>query len=159
MAIRDIVLIGAPVLKTPTEPVEKIDKNIKNILDDMKETMYHAEGVGLAAPQVGLSLRMCVIDDGTGYNEYINPEIIKTSEETEDLSEGCLSIPDFVGIVERFTEVTVEYTDRKGNRKRKKASGLLAQAIQHEVDHLDGILFIERAKALYRKEQEEEATE
>lgn len=153
MAVREIVKIGAPVLKAKAKPVEKINREIKNILDDMKETLYAADGVGLAAPQIGVSLRFCVIDDGTGYEEYINPKIVEASEETEDRTEGCLSIPGFIGIVERASEVTVEYIDRRGKKKKRKAKGLLAQALQHEIDHLDGILYIERAKSLYREEE------
>ncbi len=152
--LREIVLIGDPILKTPTEKVKKVDAQIKKLLADMKDTLYDAHGVGLAAPQVGVGLRICVIDDGHGYEEYINPVIVQASEETEDLSEGCLSIPGYVGLVERAKEVVVEYENAKGKKKRKKASGLLAQALQHEIDHLDGILYIERAKALYQAEEE-----
>lgn len=155
MAKLEIELIGSPVLKQPGVPIDKVDKSVRALIDDMKETMYAHDGVGLAAPQVGQSLRLFVIDDGNGFEAYINPVITEKSEETDDLSEGCLSIPGIIGVVERHCEVTVEYTNRWGKRKTKKASGLLAQAIQHENDHIDGILFVERAKTLYETKDED----
>ncbi|MDU2417407.1 MAG: peptide deformylase [Negativicoccus succinicivorans] len=153
MAIRKIVLAGAPVLKTKAQPVTKMTKSIKTLLKDMKDTLYDANGVGLAAPQVGESLRIFVIDDGNGYVEYINPEIITLSDEKEEMTEGCLSVPGFVGVVERSTGVTVRYEDRNGRTHEVSATGLLAQAIQHENDHIDGTLYIERAKNLYKENE------
>lgn len=155
MAKLKIELIGSPVLKQAGVPITKIDKSVRALIDDMKETMYVDNGVGLAAPQIGQSLRLFVIDDGNGFEAYINPVITEKSKETADLSEGCLSIPGIVGVVERHCAVTVEYTNRWGKRKTKKATGLLAQAIQHENDHIDGILFIERAKTLYETKDED----
>ncbi len=155
MAKLNIELIGSPVLKQVATPIDKVDKSVRALIDDMKETMYADNGVGLAAPQIGKSLRLFVIDDGNGFEAYINPVITEKSAEMTDLSEGCLSIPGVVGIVERHCAVTVEYTNRWGKRKVKKADGLLAQAIQHENDHIDGILFIERAKTLYETKDED----
>lgn len=152
MAIKKIVQIGDPVLKKKTREITQITKALCKILDDMKETLYDAKGVGLAAPQIGISIRACVIDAGDGYEEYLNPHIISHSEITEELQEGCLSIPGYIGLVERFTSVTVEYMNRKGKKKKKTATGLLAQALQHEIDHLEGILYIEKATSLYETE-------
>lgn len=156
MAVRKIMLAGEPVLKQVAEPVQKINREITTLLKDMRETMQEANGVGLAAPQVGVSLRVILIDAGEGPVEYINPVLSDFSEEKEDMTEGCLSIPGYVGIVERSTGVTVTYKDRRGKERRLRAKGLLAQALQHEVDHLDGILYIEKAKSLYRESDLEE---
>lgn len=157
MAKLKIELIGAPVLKQVAAPIPKVTKAIRTLIDDMKETMYGDNGVGLAAPQIGQSLRLFVIDDGTGFEAYINPVITEKSKATVDLSEGCLSIPGIIGVVERHQSVTVEYINRWGKRKTKKAEGLLAQAIQHENDHINGILFIERAKTLYESKDDDES--
>lgn len=149
MAILEIRKAGDKVLKEICQPVEKIDRNIRQTLNDMAETMYKANGVGLAAPQIGISLRLVVIDIGEGLIELINPMIIK-SEGREKDTEGCLSIPDIYGEVERYSKVTVESLNRHGKKQCLTSEGLLARAFQHELDHLDGILFIDRAETIQR---------
>jgi peptide deformylase len=149
MANLEIRKAGDKVLKEMAQPVEQIDKKIKHLLDDMKETMYAAEGVGLAAPQVGVSLRVIVIDIGDGLIELVNPAIVE-SEGNEKGTEGCLSIPGVFGEVERFSRVTVEGLNRHGKKVRISGEGMLSRALQHEIDHLEGILFIERAQVIRR---------
>ena len=131
MAKLKIVIAGAPVLREVAQPVERIDKKLQRLLRDMAETMYAADGVGLAAPQVGVSKRVVVIDVGEG-----------------------LSVPDYEGEVERSEYVECEFTDKTGQRMLLSASGLLAICIQHELDHLDGILFIDKAKTISPKQKE-----
>lgn len=152
MAILDIIKAGNKILKQKAVPVNKIDRKIKQLLDDMTQTLYHAEGVGLAAPQVGISLRVVVIDTGDGLIELVNPVIIEKNG-SETASEGCLSIPGIWGEVERFAEVTVEALNREGRKIHISGKGLLARALQHEIDHLDGILFIELAKTLHKGQE------
>ena len=147
MSVREIRRAGDPVLKEKAKPVPKITKTIRMLLDDMAHTMREADGVGLAAPQVGISLRVIVLDVGDGLIEIVNPEIVCSSG-CETNSEGCLSIPGMYGEVERFTSVTVEGMNREGKRISLQGEGLLARALQHEIDHLDGVLFIERAKSV-----------
>lgn len=154
MAKLDIVVAGDPVLRQKAEPVKKIDKKLQKLLKDMAETMYGANGVGLAAPQIGVSKRIVVIDVGEGLIEMINPEIVKR-EGLVVGGEGCLSVPDYEGEVERSEYVECEFTDRKGQRMILSADGLLAIAVQHELDHLDGVLFIDRAKSIMPKPKEE----
>lgn len=149
MPTMDIKKAGNKVLKEIAAPVEKIDRKIKQLLDNMAETMYAADGVGLAAPQVGVSLRIVVIDVGEGLLELINPEII-SKEGSETDTEGCLSVPGMYGEVERYASVTVEALNRSGKKFRINGSGLLARALQHEIDHLNGILFIELAKTVHK---------
>lgn len=153
MAKLKIVIAGAPVLREVAQPVERIDKKLQRLLRDMAETMYSADGVGLAAPQVGVSKRVVVIDVGEGLYELINPEIVKREGKVLG-SEGCLSVPDYEGEVERFEYVECEFTDKTGQRMLLSASGLLAICIQHELDHLDGILFIDKAKTISPKQKE-----
>ncbi len=150
MALLEIKKAGDAVLKEICRPVDKIDKRLKRTLDDMADTMYAADGVGLAAPQVGLPLRMVVIDVGEGLLEMINPVII-ASDGLEADTEGCLSVPKIFGEVERASHVTVEFLDRRHKKKRLEAEKLMARAIQHELDHLDGILFIDKAKFLKKE--------
>lgn len=147
MAVLDIRKAGDKVLKEIAQPVIKIDKKIKKLLDDMLETMEVADGVGLAAPQVGVSLRVIVIDIGEGVIELINPVIVE-SQGCELGNEGCLSIPGVFGEVERFAEVTVEGFNRFGKKVKIRGTGLLGRALQHEIDHLEGILFIEKAQTI-----------
>ncbi|HWR55780.1 MAG TPA: peptide deformylase [Negativicutes bacterium] len=151
MAVLNICLEGEKVLKMKAKPVSKVTKEIKKLLEDMAETMYEAQGVGLAAPQVGLSLRVVVIDAGSGLIELINPVIIEQEGEETD-TEGCLSIPDAYGEVCRSARVMAEAYDRNGKKIRVTGEGLLARAIQHELDHLEGVLFIEKAEKLSRGE-------
>ena len=154
MALLEIEKAGSPVLKKISEPVKKIDGKLRELLDDMAETMYKYDGIGLAAPQIGQSIRAVVIDVGKGrLLELINPEILEKEGSCMD-SEGCLSVPGIFGDVERAEKVKVEYTTRYGKRRKMEADALLARCIQHELDHLNGILFIDVAKSL-RQETEE----
>ncbi len=133
------------VLRKKSRPVEKIDSRILTLLDDMAETMYKAEGVGLAAPQVGVLRRVVVIDIGEGILELINPEIIE--EEGQQLAEeGCLSIPGLAAQVKRPARVVVTALNRHGEEIRIEGNELLARALCHEIDHLDGILYIDKAE-------------
>ncbi|QDR80677.1 peptide deformylase [Sporomusa termitida] len=147
MAVMEIRKAGDKILKELAVPVDKIDRKIRNLLNDMAETMYAADGVGLAAPQVGVSRRLVVIDVGDGLIELINPVIV-AKEGCESGTEGCLSVPGMCGEVERYATVTVEAINRSGKKIQINGSGLLARALQHEIDHLDGILFIELAKTM-----------
>ena len=140
MALRNIVKEGDEVLTKKCRPVEKFDDRLASLLDDMYETMTAGNGVGLAAPQVGMLRRAFVIDIGEGKLEFVNPEIIKTSGRQET-GEGCLSCPGEYGITVRPRFVTVRAQDRSGKEFTMEASDLLAKAICHENDHLDGILF------------------
>ena len=149
MAIMEIKKAGETVLKEIAAPVSRCDKKIKALLDNMAETMYQAEGVGLAAPQVGVSLRVIVLDVGEGLIELINPVVIE-QEGTETAAEGCLSIPGMYGDVERFSQVSVEGWNRNGKKIKVSGCGLLARALQHEIDHLDGILFIDKATSIQK---------
>lgn len=153
MAKLKIMIAGDPVLRDIAKPVERIDKKLQRLLKDMAETMYAADGVGLAAPQVGVSKRVVVIDVGDGLYELINPVIVK-KEGSVLGSEGCLSVPDYEGEVERADYVECEFTDKTGQRMLLSANGLLAVCIQHELDHLDGILFIDKAKTISPKVKE-----
>ena len=140
MAVRNIVKDGDEVLRKICRPVEKFDDKLSQLIDDMFETMYKANGVGLAAPQIGLLKRIAVIDVGEGPHEFVNPRIIDASGEQTD-TEGCLSCPGVWGTVSRPNFVTVEAYDRNGDRFILSASELFARAICHEFDHLDGKLF------------------
>ena len=153
MSKLDIVVAGNPVLRMQAEEVKKIDKKLQRFLKDMAETMYAADGVGLAAPQVGVSKRIVVIDVGEGLIEMINPVVVK-KEGSVIGGEGCLSVPDYEGEVERAEYVECEFTDRNGKRMLLQTDGLLAIAVQHELDHLDGVLFIDKAKSIMPKPKE-----
>lgn len=156
MAKLKVLVAGDPVLRQVCKPVDRIDKKLQRLLKDMAETMYAEDGVGLAAPQIGVLKRMVVIDvgDELGLLELINPVITKR-EGSVISGEGCLSVPDFEGEVERAETVECEFTDRTGQRMVLNASGLLAICIQHELDHLDGVLFVDKAQSLSRKEKKE----
>ncbi|AFM01600.1 peptide deformylase [Desulfitobacterium dehalogenans ATCC 51507] len=150
MAIYQVVEIGSEVLREKAVPVKEITPNIEKLLDNMLETLYDANGVGLAAPQVGVSKRVVVIDVGEGPMELINPVIIE--KEGEDLDdEGCLSIPGVTGQVARAAKVKVEALNRKGELQVIEGEGLLARCLQHEIDHLEGVLFVDKAKKTYRR--------
>ena len=140
MAVRTIVKDCDEVVRKVCRPVEKFDEKLSDLIDDMLETMYKANGVGLAAPQIGILKRIAVIDIGEGPHEFINPRIIDASGEQTD-TEGCLSCPGVWGTVSRPNFVTVEAYDKNGDRFILSASELFARAICHELDHLDGILF------------------
>ncbi len=142
MAVMEITKIGHEVLRKKAEPVQKITKKTQTLIRDMIETMYAAEGVGLAAPQVGLSERIIIIDIGDGPIAMVNPEII-AHEGSEIDVEGCLSIPGRHGYVKRWLETTVQFLDEKGKPHRMVTNGLLSRAIQHELDHLNGVLFVD----------------
>ena len=144
MAIMKIVKLGeSDVLRKKAHPVKLIDRRTQALLKDMAETMYAAEGVGLAAPQVGILRRIVVIDVGDGLVELINPEII-SAEGAEVGPEGCLSVPGRRGTVERPTRVVVRALDRKGRQIELTAEGFFARAVCHELDHLDGIVYVDK---------------
>lgn len=140
MAIRIIRKDGDDLLRKKSREVEKIDEKILMLLDDMADTLYKANGVGLAAPQVGVLKRIALVDIGDGLIELINPVIVSQSGQ-QCMAEGCLSVPGIWGEVNRPTNVTVEALDREGNKQTINGEGLLAIALCHEIDHLDGILF------------------
>ena len=146
MAKRNIVKIGDDVLRKICRTQLTFDERLHQTLDDMKETMYLAEGVGLAAPQIGVLRRYCVIDVGEGPIELINPVITEKSEETQTGNEGCLSIPDRSEIITRPMKVSVRAQNRYGENIVVTGEGLMARALCHEIDHLDGVLYIDHAK-------------
>lgn len=143
MALRKILENGDATLRKVSRPVANVDKRLATLLDDMAETMYNANGCGLAAPQIGVLRRVVVIDTGDGLIEMINPEIIDQSDEMED-SEGCLSIPGKRGFVVRPHKVTYKAQDRNGETFTKSVEGLAAVAACHEIDHLNGVLYIDK---------------
>ena len=150
-----VLEIPHPILREKAKPVEKVDARIATLLDDMLETMYASHGVGLAANQVGILERIVVIDCAKEGEEpdplqMVNPKIIAHSEEILCRNEGCLSVPREYADVNRFAVVTVEYLDKKGEKKTRTADGLLGVVIQHELDHLDAILFIDYLSKLKR---------
>lgn len=145
MALRNIVKIGDDVLRKICRTQMTFDEKLGQTLDDMAQTMYEAEGVGLAAPQVGILRRYCVIDVGDGLIELVNPVIVEKSG-SQTGSEGCLSIPDRFEEVERPMKVTVRAQDRNGNNFVVEGEGFFARALCHEIDHLDGVLYIDRVK-------------
>lgn len=141
MAIREIRKKGDEILRKKSKPVREINDRINELIDDMLDTMYDADGVGLAAPQVGVLKRICVIDVGEGPIVLINPEKVEESKEQVQAVEGCLSIPGVYGEVKRPVRVVVKALDRKGEPFTVEGTGMLARALCHEIDHLDGILF------------------
>jgi peptide deformylase len=143
VAVRPILVVGNPVLRQKTRRVSKIDKSIQTLIDDMIETMRAAPGVGLAATQVGVPLRLAVIEVEDVVTVLINPEIVRIGEPIEK-DEGCLSVPGYWGKITRGETTVVKARDRHGKEIRVKGEGLLAQALQHEIDHLDGVLYIDR---------------
>ncbi|MBT8335921.1 MAG: peptide deformylase [Gemmatimonadetes bacterium] len=157
MALRPIVLMGDPVLRETAAPVESFDERLRALIEDMFETMYHAEGVGLAAPQIGLSERVLVVDvrnedePEAGRFAIVNPEIVAVSRETDKATEGCLSIPGLEESVERPAVVEVKGFDAEGRPFSVEADDLLGRALQHEIDHLDGVLFVDRVSPLKRQ--------
>ncbi|GMA49115.1 peptide deformylase [Alicyclobacillus contaminans] len=156
MSIRIIRTGEDPVLRQIAKPVPEVTPAILKLLDDMAETMYHAEGIGLAANQIGIAKRLVVVDvgDDNGRLDLINPEILSSSGSQTDY-EGCLSLPGIRGPVTRASHIRVKFTQRSGETVEMDAEGLLARCIQHEVDHLNGILFTDYVKAediVYEKE-------
>lgn len=158
MAILDIVLYPDKILKQKSRSVETVDNDLVELLDDMAETMYDAPGVGLAAPQIGKNIRAIVVDttnstedgDGSGLLQLVNPVIVESSGEQVG-EEGCLSVPGFTATVKRKKYIVVEALDREANPVSFEAEGLLARVLQHEIDHLDGILFFERLARLKKE--------
>jgi peptide deformylase len=155
MAIREIIKLPDKRLRLKSEPVKQIDAGIRKLVDDMFETMYKAPGIGLAAIQVGVAKRVITMDLSKKENDhrpqvFINPEILWQSEERAKFEEGCLSIPDYYEEVERPAEVRVKYLDLAGKKREIDAKGLLATCLQHEIDHINGVLFIDHLSKLKR---------
>lgn len=153
MSVRNIRLLGDPALREECEPVERVDDEIRSLVDDLVETMYAADGIGLAAPQLGVPLRVFVYDvreEGVEPGALINPRIVDAVGRQREV-EGCLSIPGLSEVVERKGRVVVEGLDRDGNPVRIEAEGTLSRCLQHEADHLDGVLFIDRVSPLKRR--------
>ena len=153
MTVRLLHLLGSSVLRQRSQPVSAVDDQIRQLVDDLFETMRAAKGVGLAANQVGVARRVAVVDVGDDSPPplvLINPRIVQASDVVESAEEGCLSIPDTFGDVERPLSVTVEALDRDGQPYRVEVSGFKARAVQHEIDHLDGVLFLDRVSAVNR---------
>ena len=155
MAIRNIRISTDEVLRKTCKPIKEITPNLLTLLDDMADTMYEANGVGLAAPQVGILKRAVVIDIGEGLVELLNPVILETSGSQTD-EEGCLSLPERYGVVKRPNHVKVRAQDRNGNTFEVEGTGLTARCFCHEIDHLDGVLFTDRATHMYTDEEMEE---
>lgn len=149
MAVYQVVEEPAEVLRTPALPVKNINAGVLRVLDNMRDTLYAFDGVGLAAPQIGVSKRMIVVDPGDQLFELINPEIV-TADGEQTSREGCLSIPNVVGLVTRSFRVVVKGLNREGQPVEFEAYDLLARAFQHEIDHLDGVLFIDKASDIRR---------
>jgi peptide deformylase len=162
--IREIIRYPNPVLRKKCRAIKKVDDNIRRLIDDLIETMHAASGVGLAAPQVGENLRVIAVDIGEGAFAVVNPKLKKKNKVLQTFEEGCLCLPGIVGPVERPSQVTVEGLDRQGQKLIIEAEGFLATVLQHEIDHLDGIVFLDRVKdkSLIRevsKKEEEEKKE
>ena len=147
MSVRPIVLLGDPRLRLRGQPVDSFGRSLHHLLDDLAETMRNAPGVGLAAPQLGEPLRACVVEVEGRLHELVNPEIVRSTGDDHDL-EGCLSIPGYVAYVTRRERVWVVAQNRFGRRTRIAGSGLLGRALQHELDHLDGKLYIDYLDSL-----------
>jgi peptide deformylase len=152
MAIRNIVQFGEDILKKECRPVEKFDRKLHQLLDDMQDTLYEANGAGLAAPQVGVLRRVCIVDVGDGPIELINPEIIATEGEQTG-PEGCLSLPNEWGEVTRPMRVTVRAQNRKGKWFETTGDELCARAFCHEIDHLHGVVFTDKASRMLTQEE------
>ena len=155
MALKPLVLLPDPILRQPSKTVERVDADLRRLADDMLETMYDAPGIGLAAIQVGEPIRMLVMDISKEDEEkkpfvVINPEIVATGDDVSTYEEGCLSIPDYYAEVERPAAVTVDFLDRDGKQQSLTAEGILATCLQHEIDHLNGVLFIDHISKLKR---------
>ena len=156
MALRNIVTVGDPVLTKKCRPVVKFDDRLAQLIDDMKETMRNANGVGLAAPQVGVLRRLVVVDVGDEIVELVNPEIVSKSEEVQTGVEGCLSLPGEYGVVTRPMYVTVRAQDRNGDWYEYDGEELVARCFCHEIDHLDGHMYTEIAEKMLTPEELEQ---
>jgi peptide deformylase len=157
MAIREILTVPDPRLKLKSQPVETVDDELRALMDDMLETMYAAPGIGLAAIQIGVPKQVIVMDLAREGEEkqpryFVNPEILWASEETQPYEEGCLSIPEFYDEVERPARVKLRYLNYQGETVEEDAEGLFAVCIQHEMDHLNGVLFIDHLSRLKREQ-------
>ncbi|HMA50959.1 MAG TPA: peptide deformylase [Magnetospirillaceae bacterium] len=155
MSLRQILVAPHPVLKAKAQPVETVDAEVRQMMDDMLETMYDAPGIGLAAPQIGVGSRVIVLDiakedEPKAPMAMVNPELVWVSDEDASYEEGCLSVPEHYAEVVRPARIRVRYLDREGAKQELEADGLLATVIQHEMDHLDGILFIDHLSNLKR---------
>lgn len=155
MAILPIITAPDPRLKARAAPVERVDAGIRTLLDDMLETMYAAPGIGLAAPQVGVLKRVIVVDvsdkdEGRRPVRLVNPELVRVSDDDVTYEEGCLSLPEHYAEVVRPRAIRVRYVDENGELREMEAEGLLATCIQHEMDHLDGVLFVDHVSAVRR---------
>ena len=157
MALRDILIVPDPRLKQVSQPVAAVDDDLRALMDDMLETMYAAPGIGLAAIQIGVAKRVIVMDI-SGKDEpkapryFVNPEILWASDETAPYEEGCLSVPEIYDEVERPARVKLRYLNYQGQQIEEDAEGLFAVCIQHEMDHLDGVLFIDHLSRLKREQ-------
>lgn len=171
MALREIIFLPNPILRKKAKPVTKFDKDLQTLIDDMIETMREAPGVGLAAPQINLPMQLAVIEYAEDDDEerpedapplpkklfvIINPEITKISEEKVLGIEGCLSIPGLVGEVERHQAIEVKALNRHGNPVKLKVDGWMARIFQHEIDHLNGVLFTDKATQVWKPSEEDE---
>ena len=155
MAVRDIIKLPDKRLRLVSEPIKRIDDGIRKLVEDMFDTMYKAPGIGLAAIQIGVSKRVVILDLSKKEDDhkplvFINPEVIWTSEEKSKYEEGCLSIPDYYEEVERPAKVKVKYLDLDGKTHETEVKGLLATCLQHEIDHINGVLFIDYLSRLKR---------
>ncbi|MGM9992558.1 MAG: peptide deformylase [Candidatus Bruticola sp.] len=150
MSVFEILTDGASVLRRKCKPVEKVDRKVRDILDRMLETMYAAPGVGLAAPQIGISRRMIVMDVGNGPIKLVNPKVTFLSDEEELGMEGCLSFPGLEGEVWRCTKVRLSGLDENGEKVSYEGEGLFARCAQHECDHLDGRVYVDLAENLHK---------
>jgi peptide deformylase len=155
MSKLDILVAPDPRLKVTSRHVDKVDDTVRRLMDDMLETMYAAPGIGLAAPQVGKALRVIVVDIADKDEEpqpyrMVNPKIVDASDALRVTNEGCLSVPDFYADVERADTITVEYQDETGASRTLKAEGMLATCIAHEIEHLDGVLFVDHLSLVKR---------
>jgi peptide deformylase len=157
MALREILIVPDPVLKQVSKPVDVVDDDLRALMDDMLETMYAAPGIGLAAIQIGVARRVIVMDlakpdEDKAPRYFINPQILWASEETQPYEEGCLSVPEIYDEVERPAHVKLRYLDYHGKTVEEDAEGMFAVCIQHEMDHLDGVLFIDHLSRLKREQ-------
>jgi peptide deformylase len=155
MAVRDILTLPDPRLRLVSQPIGGVDADVRRLVEDMFETMYAAPGIGLAAIQIGVPRRVITMDLAKKDEEkkpqvFINPEILTTSAERSTYEEGCLSIPEYYEEVERPSEVKIRYLDLEGTVRELEANGLLATCVQHEIDHLNGVLFIDHLSKLKR---------
>lgn len=156
MTIKPLIILPDPILRQVSSPIETMDSEVRKLADDMLETMYDAPGIGLAAIQIGVARRMLVLDvskDGEDKKPlvFINPEVVASSDARSVYEEGCLSIPDYYAEVERPAVITVKHLDRDGKEQLTEADGLLATCLQHEIDHLNGVLFIDHISKLKRE--------